>query len=291
MRVEYEILQRLLWDAGFRRRFIGDRRRALKEEYPQYRETGLFGERATAGGLEEDAFRRMTALCQTSQEIYPCSHPILLAYVGDEFFERVLTSFHQDYVHAVRNPGVLEILEPFDGYVVGLFMAQEIEKSTVPDRGWIAQLMSYEWAVWHANRVAHGWPALYDSSPLTQGSTLVHATFDLKKVLKEIRRLRSASVGGQTYIYRIRPPTGSYRAVVYPKDGNVLQATVDETSFEALKVAIADKTCEELDAHLRAIVNEIGLVVSNSFLCCPKAEESSGEVDKMISTLVEPLPH
>ena len=209
---------------------------------------------------------------------------------GDAFFERVLRQFFESYVEADRAHSVLEILEPFDGYIVAPAVLRELYGSMTNAPTWVCELAQYEWALWQAKRVAMGWPALYDAAPLAQGSTLVRAGFDLPKLLTAIRRLQSSSVGPDAYEWRVRPPSGEYLALIFARAGEAVEARLGRAEFDALEAA---RVCAagELPGDTHTLVAEIGVVLDMSFLCCPRAEESGGEVQAMISGLVAPLPH
>jgi hypothetical protein len=289
MRIEYDIYQRLMWDPGFRRRFLTDRAGTIREAYPACQDPGLFAS-LNLSGLDEEAYRRMAALYRTSKDMFPRSHNLLMSFCGVAFFEQVLADFF-DFTQSGRRSGKsLEILEPFDGYVVGPMILDLVE--TWPDKNmwWIRGVVQYEWALWQARRVAGGWPPLKITPPLAEGATLVAAGYDLKALLREIVRLENAAVGAEVYLWRIEPGPGSYFAAIYPRDGQILEAKLDAESFAELQSAIAQERPCDMNEDLKDTVAKIGLVLASSFLCCSR-EGTYGEITPDMSYVVEPQPH
>ena len=165
MRTAYEIVQQLMWDSNFRNLFIDDRRAALASYYPDYEDEGLFGETALVQGLEEEAYRRIASLQRTSKDVFPCSHHLLLAYLGNEFFEDLLRRFFELRDAEHYPSGALDILEPFDSYIVAPMILATAQESTPSELVWLNSLLKYEWALWQARRVASGWPPLTNHAP------------------------------------------------------------------------------------------------------------------------------
>ena len=290
MRQEYHIYQRLVWDSGFRSEFKEDRTGTLARHYPDYVDRGLFSETATLPGLEEEAYRRIAALHHTTKLVFPLSHHLILTFCGKEFFERILAGFYNFKSPDEENGSSLEILEPFDGYVVGPMILHQIAAWESEEAFWIEPAMRYEWAVWHARRVASGWPPVSFSPPLAEGTTLVSADFDLKALLTEVKRLAFASVGAEVYNWRIKPGPGTYCSAVYPLDGDVVEAKLDPQSFAELTRAVEVGPCE-INQTLRDSVAQIGLVLDTSFLCCTREMADLDSKKPDMSNVVEPQPH
>jgi hypothetical protein len=291
VRLEYEIAQHLVLDAAFREAFLEDRAAALRSYYPGFEDAGdLFGRRATRAGLEEEAYRRVAEISRTSRSVFPQAHQLLVATHGDAVFESVLKEMHDDYVRGETGNAVLEILEPFDGYLVAPRIIRSFERADAANASWLGPVLLYEWGIWQAARVVQGWPALFDSSPLSQGTTLVAADFDLKKILSTTKRLNHSSVSPAVWRRRARPPAGQYLCAIYPLNGRVAEVTLDEPTFRSLQEAMGNET-GRLPAETCATVEQIGLVQEASFLCCPRDEQSDGQVREMVSDQVEPQPH
>jgi hypothetical protein len=291
MRIEYQIYQRLVWDAKFRRAFAKDRVGTIQGEYPEYVERGHFAHTATIPGLEEEAYRRMGALYRTSKEVFPRLHNVLLALGGTEFFETTLASFFRYDPRASGCSDRLEILEPFDGYVVVPVMWKVLARAKIEDSEWIEPAMQYEWAIWQARRVASGWPALGVTPPLPEGAALISTNFDLKALLAEIRRLEVSAVGSDIYRWRIKPAPGHFSAIVFVKNSEVFEANLDVDSMNDLKTAVQD--CKSIVPEtLRSTLERIGLVLATSFLCC--SSEFAGALKNgasEMSDVIEPQPH
>lgn len=290
MRTAYEIVQQLMWDSNFRNLFIDDRRAALASYYPDYEDEGLFGETALVQGLEEEAYRRIASLQRTSKDVFPCSHHLLLAYLGNEFFEDLLRRFFELRDAEHYPSGALDILEPFDSYIVAPMILATAQESTPSELVWLNSLLKYEWALWQARRVASGWPPLTNHAPLVPGASLVDANFDLKSLVKEAKRLEGCSVAAELYRWRIHPGAGSYYAAIYPKDGNVLEAKLDVNSYTNLSSTLGQNPCQ-LNEELRDTVQSIGLVLATSFLCCSNEAAEANSLESSIPALVEPEPH
>jgi hypothetical protein len=248
----------------------------------------LFGHTATLYGLEEEAYRRLAACQRSSKDIFPHSHDLLLAHRGTAFFEALLASFFE-----LRKPTThvrsLGILEPFDGYIVGP-MIREFATQSLCDVKWICSVLDYDWAIWHARRVAKGWPPLTSSAPLTDGASLISADFDLKSMLREIKRLNSCNVATEVYPSRICPGRGSYHAAVYPDPDGIRIATLDRDSFQELQRAISEQRSIQRKELCDAI-EHIGLVVNSSFLCCSHEAISPEKLEAGLPKFIEPAPH
>lgn len=290
MRTEYYIYQRLVWDAEFRRAFAANRKGAIRAAYKNYVDQGHFSGTATLAGLEEEAYRRMGALHRTSKEIFPRLHNLLLAICGNEFFERVLASFFSYSDDQPVCGNTLEILEPFDGYVVGPLIWTTLSKWNLGEYDWIAAAMRYEWAVWQARRVAAGWPALTVTPPLADGASLVSADFDLKALLTEIRRLEICSVGTDVYKWRIKPAPGEFHAAIFPKGSDVAEVVLDRESSFQLEQSISEKANNMTDS-LRSVLERIGLVLETSFLCCSREMACFADNVGGVPGMIEPQPH
>ena len=278
-----------MWDSGFRRRFLAERAGTLGQAYPACQDLALFTS-IHLPGLEEEAYRRLAALYRTSKDIFPRSHNLLLSFCGIAFFEKVLADFF-DFTQSGNRAGKrLEILEPFDGYVVGPMILDLVETWLNENIWWIRGIVQYEWALWQARRVASGWPPLKITRPLAEGATLVSADYDLKALLREIVRLENAAVGAEVFLWRIEPGPGSYYGAIFPRAGQVLEVKLDAQSFAVLKDAIALERPCDMNADLKETVAKIGLVLASSFLCCSR-EGTYGEIVPDLSQVIEPQPH
>jgi hypothetical protein len=138
--------------------------------------------------------------------------------------------------------------------------------------------------------VLQGWPALYDSTPLAQGTTLIEAAFDNKKLLATAKRLKASDVDVAVWRWQAKPPEGSFLGAIFPHEGRVVETAVDEETFRSLEAAVGRRAAT-LPMEVCATAEEIGLVQEGSFLCCPRSDESGGRVEEAISTLIEPQPH
>lgn len=273
MRPEYEVYQLLAWDANFRRLVATGDFEALRRRVPGDYDLSDIRRLANSAGLAEEAYRRLASLYKVSSEIFLHAHNLLIARLGSVFFEDVLASYFSDLCASSQ----YEILELFDGYVAGPRIKALAAETAEP---WLVALVDYEWAVWHAGRVAQGWPPVRHLPPLVPGATLVSADFDLESLLREIKRLKRSSVSSEVFVDRIVPSPGIYRAVVLPKDGSVAIAKLDEKSYSEL-VASTVVGAEALSSDLRCSVEDFGIVIANSFLCC------SNEMRETVPTRVD----
>jgi hypothetical protein len=286
VRAEYEIFHRLVWDAAFRKAFISEGAPAIRRCYEDGWDETLFNHPVVVPGLQEEAYRRVAAVCRTSKQVFPGGHELLMGHFGDAFFEQVLTDTYLSLTQSGQ--GVLEILEPFDGYIVGPAIMRRACTAATTGPRYVTGVLDREWALWHARRVLNGWPALYDASPLVQGTSLVEADFDLRNLMKEVRRLETSHVGRATYAWRVVPPPGSYAALIFPRDGEVVEARLGDAERDTLKRAILSRVSDD---RLTLTARRLGMVLSASFLCCPRAEESGGEVARRLFSVVQPQGH
>ena len=254
MRIEYEIFQRLVWDNEFRRQFEEGRERAIRENYPQYKGNAFFVKTALIGGLEEEAYRRLASLYRTSKDIFPLSHNLLIAFYGNELFESALTQYIQEWSANSKKETTQEVLDPLDGSIVGPLVINVVE-GWKEERTWLLEALKYEWAVWHARRVANGWPAISNTTLLVEGASLVDAAIDLKALLSEVERLEGAHVAPEVYAWRIKPAEGAYYGAVFPKSGNVMEARLDEKTYLLLQDLVSKKS--------KKMRRDIGLVFEN----------------------------
>lgn len=262
MRIEYEIYQRLFWDYQFRQRFILDRDGAIREFYPNYEDTGLFSARATIYGLEELSYRVMAELYRTSKKVFPHAHALLLSFFGEKFFQEVL-AVQFDFNKSTDNTdGPIEILEPYDGYILGPKILRFAKDWKNSDSWWIQGVMEYDWAFYHARRVTQGWPPVDYYPPLVDGTSLVSAEYDLKALLAETKRLNSASVGNALYQRRIVPGPGDYYAAIYPRNGEIVEAKLDKDSFfEIDRVTKNKRDLTDMNEEFQLALKKIGLVL------------------------------
>lgn len=285
MRIEYELYQRLTWDPAFRRAVAGADSSEIERLAPNSVHLEAIVKLAKSPGLEEECYRRIASLFKISAEIFSYSHQLFVSYFGDEFFERVLASYFDDCGDL---KGTVEILEPFDGYVAGPRLLRAAKQAAkLAQMSWLADLAGYDWAVWHAARVAEGWPALENVPPLVPGATLLSVTYDLPSLLREIKRLQRSGVSPEIYRQRIQPAPGQYYAVILPKDGQVMQAKIDRELYEDIsKNRSSDSNI--LDPDYRCFIEELGIVVANSFLCCsPEFRRSANS----LADVIAPEPH
>jgi hypothetical protein len=260
MRIEYEVYQRLVWDATFRRSVAASSVDDLQSSEPSCRHWAAIIELAGSPGIAEEAYRRTASLYKVSAEIFSNAHPLFIARFGNVFFERILATFFDEFENV---KGTIEILEPFDACVAGSRVLRAVrEAAAVQKLMWLFDLAAYDSAIWHASRVATGWPAIEHHPPLSPGVSLVSAQYDLPSLLREVTRLRRASVGSEIFRERIRPAPGWYYGVVLPKDGEVMQAKVDADTFVALQNSIECGT-QVLQPELQRLVYDLGIVVSN----------------------------
>ncbi|MCA6098177.1 hypothetical protein [Bradyrhizobium australafricanum] len=289
MRAAYEIVQRLMWDFSFRAEFHQDRKEAIAKHFPEARgEAILFGETAKLYGLEEEAYRRAAALQRTSKAIFEHSHPLILSFFGTQFFYRLLANFFAR-VAEDASPSI-RILEPFDGYVVGPHIIEQAKELASRSNSWVLEVMSYDWAIWHAGRVVQGWPPLAKTPPLTEGGALLAFDFDVKSMLREIKRLNSCSVASDFYKERIVPGTGSEYLAIYPSDGSVAVATLDKSHYDELSRAIQDHN-SPARLEVCSVLERIGLVANASFLCCSREASDEARLSGELPRVVEPQPH
>jgi hypothetical protein len=233
----------------------------------------------------------MGALYRTSKEVFPRLHNVLLAVGGRKFFETALASFFRYDPCCSGRGEKLEILEPFDGYVVAPIIWKVFAQEKLSGSDWIEPAMQYEWAIWQARRVAIGWPALHVTPPLPEGASLISADYDLKALLTEIRRLELSSVGSDVYRWRIKPAPGQFNAILFPKASEVFEVTLDENSMENLRRSVQQCT-DTVTESVRSMLERVGLVLETSFLCCSR--ELAGIVNRganEMSDVIEPQPH
>ena len=200
----------------------------MAEFYPEYKNSGLFSETATLYGLAEEAYRRLATLYRTSENMFPYSHNLLLAFFGNQFFEEPLECIYNNFASDFHDKHTIEILEPLNGYIVGPILLRQIRKHQTNNSWWIRSTMEYEWAVWHARRVAIGWPPVTHYPPLANGASLVSAECDLKSLLTEIKRLERSTVSSDIFLWRISPGPGYYYAAIFPKNGDVMEAKMNK---------------------------------------------------------------
>lgn len=122
------------------------------------------------------------------------------------------------------------------------------------------------------------------------GASLVRVEFDLKSLLAEAKRLEAFFVASDLYRWRIVPSSGEYRAAIYPKDGTVVEATLDPDSYTELVTSVERNSCQ-LNYELRSTVQSIGLILEASFLCCSNEATPTQDLATRIPVLVEPVPH
>jgi hypothetical protein len=285
MRIEYELYQKLVWNPAFRRSIAESSPEDLMFTVPDCTYGEAIVKLARSPGLEEEAYRRIAALHRISSEIFVNSHPLFLTYFGDAFFEQVLASYFSD---TSSNKDSIEILEPFDGYVAGpRLLRAATETAPKHQLEWLSGLAVYDWAVWHAARVADGWPPIANRPPLVPGASLISVQFDLPSLLIEVKRLQRSEVSYELFRERIRPAPGSYYAVILPKNGTVLQAKVNAETFAELQSS-TQQGAVALQPNLRCLVQDLGIVVANSFLCCSSEFRNS---IKTIPEVIFPEPH
>jgi hypothetical protein len=89
--------------------------------------------------------------------------------------------------------------------------------------------------------VLQGWPALYDSTPLAQGTTLIEATFDTKKLLATAKRLKASDVDVAVWRWRAKPPEGSFMGAIFPHEGRVVETALTRKRFVRWKLQWGDE--------------------------------------------------
>jgi hypothetical protein len=243
----------------------------------------------SVSGLEEEGYRRMAALYRTTREVFPRSHWLLKAFCGVTFFEDILASYFSFLGSREHFCGVSEILEPFDGYIAGPMVRAQAARVRLALL-WIRTNVEYEWAIFHARRVAAGWPALYLQSPLPAGAALISADFDLPALNAELKRLDMAAVDANIFLTRIAPSPGSYRAIIYPNHDEVLEARLDDDTYLQLRSTVEDSHMNVGD-ELKSLLQQIGLTLDCSFLCCSNEKPELSAVSTALPREIAPLPH
>jgi hypothetical protein len=290
MRPAYEIAQRLMWDNDFRTAFSKDRAGALAAVFPTFaHEAQLFGRFALQSGLEEEGYRRLAGAQRTSSSVFVHSHSLLLCYLGPSFFHKLLAEFFELRTTLAETRS-LRILEPFDGYIVAPLIVKLAGEMMPKSQAWVLRVMDYDWAIWQARRVAQGWPALAENPPLASGGALLSFDFDLKSLLREVKRLDACNVAVEYYEERILPGPGEYYVAIYPSDGNVAEAKLDRQSFEDLDAAIKEQRGLETP-ELCQVLEKIGLIANSSFLCCSREAIDPERLEGSLPALIEPQPH
>jgi hypothetical protein len=289
MRAAYDIVQRLMWDLSFRTEFRENREDAIARHFPDAQgDVRLFGGAAKLYGLEEETYRRTAALQRTSKTIFEHSHQLVLSFFGIQFFYQLLASFFTR-VSEDASPSI-RILEPFDGYVVGPHIIAQARELASRSNRWILEVMAYDWAIWHAGRVVQGWPPLTRTPPLKEGGGLLSFDFDIKSMLREIKRLNACSVATEIYKERIVPGVGSEYLAIYPSEGSVAVATLGQSDYDDLSRAIRDHNSSARLEVCNAL-EQIGLVTNASFLCCSREASDDARLNGELPRVIEPQPH
>jgi hypothetical protein len=291
MRKEYDVYIRLCFDKEFLNQFLLDRYSTL---YKHYKDDNIdyelfLNKYATDYGIQEEYYKRLSMLLKTSSEIFRECHALILTYYGNNFFEKILSNFFNFFTKPSSQSGNIEILDPFDGYVIGPHIMEAASKWYIEDNWWLYPLLRYKWALWHANRVRLGFPPLYKYKNLVEGATIVEAKYELKLLLREVIRLNNLSVTDEVYKARIRPKVGNFYCLIMPDEKGVVEAKLNEEQFHQLKsiidVDFFDKSSFDKD------YKQLSNVINNSFLCCSN-ELCDGEmIEKELSKHVIPLPH
>lgn len=284
-----EVAIRLGWDAEFRRRFLTDREACLAVEYPGSSLAGIFA-RAHRAGIEENAYRHLASLHRSSKEVFPAGHPVMCAYFGATLFEQVLCNIFRDWITRLGADDRSEILDPFDGYVVGPFIRDALGTLVDSETSWIVGVLTYEWAIWHASRVLSGWPPLEQFPPLVPGGYLVEVDYDLQALIAEIRRVVKADACEALVRRRIRPGGPRFRRVIFPKGDSILQVRLGDDEYAEIESAITNaEAC--VRPSLSRVALAAGLFVENAFLCCPDELRDKRDGAEVFSSVVEYGPH
>ena len=269
-----------------------NRDEALRSEYPELscKERQLISNVQTPG-LEEEVYRRVASIHAATKSVFKNGHPLLLAIFGEEYFKRMAASVFQVRKggDGLRNVEDFEILDIFDGYLVGPRVLKVFKEFADDSYRWVGSVLEYEWAIWGASRVSMGWPPASVNPPLVNGASLVAADFDLRSLLTQIRRLERSRVGEEVMRWRLYPSPGLHRCVIYPSDGSVKEAMLDESSYRAIEDAIMNASCRVGDQSPGLPV-ELGLFVETGFLCCSRESLEQARLEQL-SEVVTPLPH
>ena len=251
VRIEYEITQRLTWDASFRREFLGAPQAALAAHFPGLAEPQRFGPQQFAG-IEDEAFRREADVCQAMQEIFPRGYPLLIAHGGEPYIDQLL----QGYLRPDR-----EASEPFSLFNVG---PRVLEAAALPQFDanlWFTRpVLAYEWGRWVARMaIEEAWDPQASSGALVAGTTLVFAPFDLPALLREVERVQRPKAPPWVMARRGRPGRGEFRRVIFPHARKIVEADVDATLFRALEAGLHAPSFSDFGSAERAL-RESGLL-------------------------------
>lgn len=264
----------------------------LRSEYPElsHKERQLISN-VQIPGLEEEAYRRIASVHAAIKSVFKNGHPLLLAIFGQEYFKRMAASIFQVRKgdDGLRNVEDFEILDISDGYLIGPRALKVFKEFTDDNYRWVGSVLEYEWAIWGASRVAMGWPPASLNPPLANGASLVAADFDLRSLLTQIRRLERSRVGEEVMRWRLYPSPGVHHCVIYPSNGSVKEAMLDESSYHAIQDAIMNASCRVSD-QLTGLPVELDLFVETGFLCCSRESLEQARLEQL-SEVVTPLPH
>jgi hypothetical protein len=289
MREEYAIYIRLCHDKSFLTRFFENRKETIMSEYPEADVELFTNSTATKHGLEEEYYKRLYNLQGCSRDIFGECHYLILALYGDLFFEDILTHFYNTKFKPELFSGKQEIIEPFDGYVIGPYIMNVLVNMQTKDSWWLTPLLNYKWGLWQANRVALGFPPLYKVKNMKDGTTFIEADFDLPALLNEVNRLDGNSVSYDLFRKRIIPKKGYYACLIFIEGQRVLTAKLNRKSADQTKKVISAGTIEEVDD--KKSLDQLSFVLSNSFLCCTSEFCDKSLLEEKLSQQTRPEPH
>jgi len=289
MRREYEAFIRLCYDKYFLEEFLSNRKKTINKYYPDVEDSYFTASTATSYGIEEEYYKRLATLLKTSKRIFAECHNLVIALYGDAFFEKILSNFFNENLKKRIFEYHQEILDPFDGYVIGPFIMRAAMSWHNKDSWWLNPLLNYKWGYFHAKRVSLGFPPLYKIANLVEGATLIEADFEIRPLLREVNRMENHSVSYDILRKRVLPKKGYYACVILPKEGEVIEMKLNKVAVEKLQEVskVEDSSAIEDKDSLK----KLSFVLSNSFLCCNNELCRPSEIEKELSKKVIPLPH
>lgn len=254
MRPEYQLMQELVWNAEFRRRFLASPADTIRDSFPHIGGLERFGP-TQFPGIEESAYYRIASCCRASKVAFARGHHLILAFGGMQFFEQLLSK----YLEAPKP--VDAVYEIFDSYI----LAPEVIRLArsfpwINNAEWIVPVLEYEWARVHSGRVALGWQSLIPARGLlTRGVFLIRADYDLRALFADLDRMIAASVPEEVYRWRASPGRGDFRVAVYPRADQIAEVELDDQLYELL-VDVGQRRASLLSSEVRDSLVEAGLI-------------------------------
>lgn len=199
LRSDYVAIQRLMWDADLRRRFIANPHGAEHAELPPAVAARL-GPREIAG-IEESAYYRIASCARAVATVFHHGSVLLNAFGGLPYLEGLLKGY-------LAAPTPREAThELFDGYILGpevIRVARDF--AFAGDARWVVNVLEYEWATWHSRRCAMGWaPRVAPPRGFKRPAFVLEIPFEIEALIEDVVRMRAAGVPEAVYRWRCQP--------------------------------------------------------------------------------------